>query len=67
MRCMECIGQFPTFVCSSRTRERVRLAHTKMENSPLQSIASLFMPLAPPECQAEAQKPQTVAAPAKVY
>ena len=35
--CIECIGQFTNFVCSSRTRKRVRLAHTKSVNSPLQS------------------------------
>ncbi len=35
--CIECIGQFTGFVCSSRTRKRVRLVHTKPANCPLQS------------------------------
>ena len=35
--CIECIGQSAKFVCSSRTRERVRLAHTNFTDCPLQS------------------------------
>ncbi len=35
--CIECIGHSAAFVCSSRTRGRVRLAHTKTAECPLQS------------------------------
>ena len=35
--CIECIGQCTKFVCSNRTRKRVRLAHTNFAHCPLQS------------------------------